>query len=90
MSLIAYVLQNIVGVCAQVLEILIIVRVLLSWVNHNHFNPLIIQLYRITDIFLKPFQNIIPPEKIGIDISPIFALMAISLVARFLVNLLVF
>ena len=88
--MINYVLQNIISLTAQALEILIVVRVLLSWVNHNQFNPLIVQLYRITDLFLKPFQNIIPPEKIGLDISPIFALIAISLVERFLVQLLMF
>lgn len=84
-----YFLVSIISWAEQIIEILIIARVLISWIGHNQFNPLIQQLYRITDPLLKPFQKIVSPEKLGgIDISPIFALFVIQLVARFLTQLL--
>jgi YggT family protein len=71
-------LINAVSLIAQIANILILARVIVSWVGDNHFNPLIQQLYRLTDPLLKPFENIIPPSKMaGIDLSPIFALLAI-------------
>lgn len=69
---------------AAVLEWLIIIRVLLSWINPNRYNPLIIQIYKLTDPILKPFQGLVPTYKIGFDLSPIFALLAIKLVERVL------
>ena len=84
-----YILVEIISWTEQILEILIIARVLLSWIGHNQFNPLIQQLYRLTDPLLRPFQNIVPPEKLGgIDISPLFALFALQLVARVATRLL--
>lgn len=86
-----YFLASIISWAEQILEILIIARVLVSWLGHNQFNPLIQQLYRLTDPLLKPFQNIVHPEKIGgIDLSPFFALLAVQLVARFLLQILPF
>ena len=84
-----YIFVGIISWAEQIIEILIIARVLISWIGHNQFNPLIQHLYRLTDPILNPFQNIVPPEKIGgIDISPIFALFAVQLVARLLIQLL--
>jgi YggT family protein len=73
------ILINLVSLIAQIANILILARVIVSWVGDNQFNPLIQQLYRLTDPLLKPFENIVPPSKIaGIDLSPIFALLAIQ------------
>ena len=84
-----YILVEIISWAEQILEILIIARVLLSWIGHNQFNPLIQYVYRLTDPLLRPFQNIVSPEKLGgIDISPIFALFAVQLGARLLIRLL--
>lgn len=83
-----YLLRELVHLCAYVINTMIIIRVIMSWVNPNQFNPLVIQLYRLTDPFLKPFQEIIPSSKIGLDISPIFALMAVNLVEGLLIRVL--
>ena len=74
----------IVSGAATVLEWLIIIRVILSWVNPNHYNPLIVQIYKLTDPLLKPFQGLISPHKIGIDLSPVFALLAVKLAEKVL------
>lgn len=84
-----YFLISLINWTEQIIEIMIIARVILSWINRDPFNPLIQQLYRLTDPLLKPFQNIVPPEKLGgIDISPLIALLAVQLVARVLIRFL--
>jgi YggT family protein len=81
------IIVNVIVLSAQIIEILIICRVILSWVGHNRYNPLVVQVYKITDPLLKPFQDLLPPENLGLDISPVFAIIAVELVKRFLIQL---
>jgi len=62
-------------------------RILLSWIPHNSYHPLIQFLYRLTDPILRPFQNLIPSAKIGIDLSLIFAFIALRIIKRVLYQL---
>ena len=62
---------------------LIIVEVILSWVGRNLRHPAIPLVYQLTAPVLAPFRKIVPPIG-GIDLSPLFALIAI----RFLLLLL--
>ena len=62
---------------------LIIVAVIVSWVGQRLHHPAIPLVYQLTEPVLKPFRRIIPPIA-GIDLSPLFALIAI----RFLILLL--
>ena len=62
---------------------LIIASVILSWIGRNLQHPVIPLVYQLTEPVLKPFRRFIPPIA-GIDLSPLFALVAI----RFLILLL--
>jgi YggT family protein len=62
---------------------LIIAEVILSWVGGRIRHPLIPLVYQLTEPVLRPFRRVIPPIA-GIDLSPLFALIAI----RFLMLLL--
>jgi YggT family protein len=62
---------------------LIIASVILSWVGQRLRHPIIPLVYQLTEPVLKPFRKFIPPIA-GIDLSPLFALIAI----RFLILLL--
>lgn len=55
---------------------LIIASVILSWVGANMRHPVIPLVYQLTEPVLRPFRRIIPPIG-GIDLSPLFALIAI-------------
>ena len=65
----------------------LLIRILISWVPHDRYHPILQYLYQFTDPILRPFQNIFPTS-IGIDFSPIFAFMFLgilkSIVFRFL------
>ena len=72
----------------QVLNMALLIRVLLSWVPHNATHPIISLIYRITDPLLRPFQDIVPSWKLGIDLSPIFAFIALAIIRKLIFQLL--
>ncbi|MBF0414488.1 MAG: YggT family protein [Magnetococcales bacterium] len=66
---------------------LILIRVLLSWVNPDPYNPIVQFLIQATEPVLRPFRRLIPSVA-GLDLSPVAALLAVQLVQRLLVGLL--
>ena len=71
--------------------LLILVSVVLSWLIAfdiiNTRNPTVYNIVRALDAvsrpILRPFQRIIPPLG-GVDISPVFALLVLGGIQRFL------
>lgn len=71
-------LITVIDIAFEVYMALMLVRILLSWVRHNPYQPVIRFIYEITEPVLGLFRRIIPP--IGmIDISPIAAFFALQL-----------
>lgn len=68
----------------QILDLymfIIIIRVLLSWIKVNQFNPVVKMIYNVTEPVLAPVRAIIP-DLGGIDISPV----VVFLVYRYLIR----
>ena len=86
--MIYYGLYKILNALFQSLYLVLTIRILLSWIPHSPYHPIIQWIYKITDPILTPFQNIIPSHRIGIDLSPIFAFIAIGFVRDFLFRIL--
>lgn len=64
---------------------IIIARALISWVNPDPYNPIVQFLGKITEPVLAPIKRIIPVQfSIGIDLSPLIALLFIYMVQFFL------
>ncbi len=81
-----YALATILDYALTILNWLIIIRALLSWVNPDPYNGVVQFLYKTTEPILSPFRRIIPAYSMGIDFSPIFALVTIWFVKLFLVR----
>ncbi|HKL77137.1 MAG TPA: YggT family protein [Gammaproteobacteria bacterium] len=64
---------------------IILIRVLMSWVSPDPYNPLVRTLYQLTDPILRPAQRLIPPMG-GLDLSPIVVLLGIQFIKIFLVQ----
>jgi YggT family protein len=58
----------------------------LSWVSPDPFNPIVRFINAVTEPMLEPFRRIIPSYKIGIDLSPIFALVLVWFLKLFLIS----
>lgn len=68
---------------------LIIARALVSWVNPDPYNRIVIFLYRVTEPILAPIRRNLPWRWQGIDLSPVVALLAIILIQSYLIPALV-
>lgn len=88
-----FILGNFIAAIATILSYLlsalywlIIIRALLSWVNPDPLNPIVRFINAVTEPILEPFRKIIPSYKIGIDLSPIFALLLVWFLKLFLIS----
>ena len=87
-----FILSNLIASIAQLVDAVftiytwvLVIRVLISWVNPDPFNPLVQFLMKVTDPVLEPVRRIIPP--IGfLDITPIVVFLLLRAVQSFLVR----
>ena len=82
-----YFLINLISNMFQIINLLIIIRVLLSWFNYNAQNQYTQLLYKITEPILAPIRNLLSSFHMGIDISPLIAIFALSIIRNFLIRL---
>ena len=65
---------------------LLIIRILLTWFpNLDTSNPILVNLFAITDPYLNVFRGVIPPIG-GLDLSPILAFISLSLIKQLIVG----
>lgn len=70
------------------LQWLVIIAALVSWVNPDPRNPIVRFLYGTTEPLFRPFRKLVPPSRTGgIDLSPLFVILIIFLLSRFLARL---
>ena len=62
----------------------VVIRVILSWVNPDPYNPAVALLERLTDPLMGPAQRLIPPVG-GLDLSPMAVMIALVLLEMLLV-----
>ncbi|MBN1967113.1 MAG: YggT family protein [Anaerolineae bacterium] len=56
----------------------LLARVLISWVNVDPYNPIVQLLYQVTEPVLEPLRRVLPQTP-GVDFSPLVAMLAIEL-----------
>jgi len=76
--------NSFIGQIITLYEMVLIVRIVLSWVPHNAYHPAAVFLYRITDPILNPVRRIVPSIG-GIDISPIIVFIGLGFIKRALI-----
>jgi len=79
-----FAVAKVLGIVLDILMFLILIRALISWVNPDPYNPIVVFLTRATDPILEPLRRWIPMHNIGIDISPIIAWLIILFSKAFL------
>ena len=91
-----FVLSNLIIALAQVIKIIltiymwiIIFRAVISWVNPDPYNQIVIFLYRVTEPVLGPVRRMIPRNNLPVDFSPIIVLLFIMFLQYFLVETIV-
>ena len=79
-----YLLFNIINNAFNLLQMLILIRVILSWIPHDPYNQFIQLLYQVTAPILKPIRETLPIQSMGMDISPIAAFFLLGFVKKLL------
>ncbi len=70
---------SIIRLLCDVLTIIILLRVVVSWIFPGATNMLVVILYRVTEPFLAPLRRIIP--RVGrLDFSPLVAIILIQVI----------
>ncbi len=88
-----FIFGNIILGIARVLDValnvymwVIIIRALISWVNPDPYNPIVQILAKVTEPALRPIRKIAPPYKVGIDLSPLIAVLVIIFLQYAVIN----
>lgn len=68
----------------QVYTWLILARVILSWVNPQPTNELLLWVMRLTEPVLGPLRRLVPIR--GIDLSPLLAWLLIQLLMKWIMQ----
>lgn len=81
--LLLFVFKKLIFTLLMTYFVLIIARVIVSWIAQQSRHPVIPLIYQLTEPVLRPISKLIPPIS-GFDLSPLIALIAL----RFLLLLL--
>ena len=63
----------------------IIVAAVLSWLPVDPYHPAAVVVRRIADLLCDPIRKIVPIHSLGIDLSPLFALLLLQFTNQFVV-----
>ena len=79
-----FLLFQVIDMVFNILQIIIIVRVVLSWISHNPSNQFIRIIYQVSEPILKPIREMLPITGMGFDLSPIVAFFLLGLLKKIL------
>lgn len=84
-------LKSIADILSIVLNLymwIVIISALISWVQPNPYNPIVVILRRLTEPVFRAISKRIPTTIAGFDFAPIIVLLAIYFLNSFAVELL--
>jgi YggT family protein len=80
------------GYFIRLLNLLILVRCILSWMPAFYGKPVVRLIYRLTEPLLAPIRNIMQKSPLGggmpVDFSPVIAMILLDVVYEVIVKLL--
>jgi len=78
---------GLVSLLFEALWILVFIYVLGSWIPSMRHNSFFRSLSGIVEPMLQPFRRILPPQNLGgLDLSPLFLMLALGLLQRLLIG----
>ena len=83
------VLIDLVRIAFNVMYWLIIIRVLLSWIRHDPYNPIFRFIHESTELVLGPIRRFLPLGFMGIDFSPIIGILLMQFLETAVIRLLI-
>ena len=89
MGSIIYPLIRFIYFAVRIYTLMIIARAVISWVRPNPHNPIVQMLYKVTEPVLFPIRRALTKRigHMGIDFSPIVAIVLLNILANIFVKL---
>jgi YggT family protein len=84
LGLLIYSIADLISLFLSIFLIAILIQVIMSWINPGNYNPVIGLVNTLATPALRPIQKLIPPIG-GLDISPLFAMLAIVILKMLLI-----
>lgn len=88
-----FVVGNLLGALASILSVVlnlwsfvILVSALLSWLPIDPYHPAVGVVRRISDLICDPIRRLVPMQSLGIDLSPVLAILLLQFTNQFLVQ----
>ena len=79
----------IIHLIALVIWVLVLARVVFSWLPASRYHPVVLLVHSLTEPLLRPFRSLVPPWRTGgLDLSPILLLVTVSIIERVVVGFL--
>lgn len=79
-----YAISYVLSVLLEIYMWIIVIRAIISWVNPDPYNPIVRALHSLTEPVLRPIRRVIG-FGMGIDISPMIAILGILFIKYFLI-----
>jgi YggT family protein len=71
----------------RLIYLLVLVRVVLSWVPVRSYHPAVRLVHRVTEPMLRPFRRLLPPWRTGgLDLSPMLLIVLLWAVEQAVVR----
>lgn len=86
LSLVIWGALGTIGIVVNIYFFGIIASIIISWVAPGSYNPTILLLRQLTEPVMAPFRKLIPSMG-GLDLSPIFIILAINVLRIILAHL---
>jgi YggT family protein len=79
-------LAGLLGGIINLWSFVIIVSAILSWLPIDPYHPAAMVVRRISDLLCDPIRKIVPMHSLGIDLSPLFAILLLQFTNQFVVS----
>ena len=77
---------TLLGMIINLWSFAIFVSAILSWIpNLDPYNPAVVAIRRISDLLCDPIRRIVPMDSLGIDLSPLLAILLLQFTNQFVV-----
>ncbi|GIL15210.1 MAG: hypothetical protein BroJett039_03830 [Chloroflexota bacterium] len=83
---IGQILYTTIDLFFNIVFVLILARIILSWLPQYRYHPIAEFIYGITEPILGPFQRLVPPMG-AIDFSPMVAIIVLAILQAILTTI---
>lgn len=86
-------IYNSFAILIKVIDFIILIRVILSWIPISRDNPILRLVYALSEPLLYPIRQLIKKSPLGdgmmVDFSPVILLLLLQLIQRILLSILI-